>query len=96
MFEAVFQAFCHEVNPLAARFQKSHAHFWKLIKYASADYGRVSHQGHSSIQRSWLADKQERAWDTRPGRQFFFVHQVETLVDIAQLHTGDRIDFFLA
>ena len=44
MFEAVFQPFRHKVYPLAARFQKGHAHFGKLIEYASADYGRVAHQ----------------------------------------------------
>ena len=33
MFEAVFQPFRHEVHPLAACFEKSHAQLWKLIEY---------------------------------------------------------------
>src|SRR5437870_6272744 len=44
MFEAVFQPFRHEVYPLAACFEKSHAQLRKLIEYPAANHRRVSHQ----------------------------------------------------
>ena len=44
MFEAMLQPFRHEVYPLAAGLEKSHAQFGKLVEYAAANYGRVSHQ----------------------------------------------------